>query len=56
MSETLRMHKKILITSTDVMFWLFLLPHARNLIENGYEVVGEAIALSLSPAKIIWIK
>ena len=37
------MHKKILITSTDVMFWLFLLPHAKNLIENGYEVVVACI-------------
>lgn len=37
------MNKRILITSTDVMFWLFLLPHAKNLIENGYEVIVACI-------------
>ena len=30
--------KHILITSTDVMFWLFLKPHAEHLMNNGYRV------------------
>lgn len=30
--------KRILITSTDMMMVQFLLPHAKNLSENGYEV------------------
>ena len=30
--------KKILITSTDSMMFLFLMPHVKNLIKKGYEV------------------
>lgn len=30
--------KKILITSTDVMMFQFLIPHIENFLENGYEV------------------
>ena len=32
------MSKKILVTSTDLMMVQFLLPHIRNLFENGYVV------------------
>lgn len=32
------MGKRILVTSTDLMMVQFLLPHIRNLAENGYEV------------------
>lgn len=32
------MGKKILITSTDLMMVQFLVPHVKNLSENGYEV------------------
>ena len=30
--------KRILITSTDVMMYLFLLPHVKYLVDNGYHV------------------
>ncbi len=32
------MGKRILVTSTDLMMVQFLLPHIRNLAENGYAV------------------
>ncbi|MFR0667177.1 MAG: glycosyltransferase family 4 protein [Faecalimonas umbilicata] len=32
------MDKRILVTSTDLMMVQFLLPHIRNLVENGYTV------------------
>lgn len=32
------MNKRILITSTDLMMVQFLVPHVRNLAQNGYEV------------------
>lgn len=32
------MNRRILVTSTDLMMVQFLLPHIRNLSENGYEV------------------
>lgn len=32
------MSKKILITSTDLMMVQFLIPHVKNLVENGFEV------------------
>ena len=32
------MSKRILVTSTDLMMVQFLLPHIRNLFENGYVV------------------
>lgn len=32
------MNKRILITSTDLMMIQFLVPHVRNLVENGFEV------------------
>ena len=30
------MNKRILVTSTDLMMVQFLLPHIRNLADNGY--------------------
>ena len=32
------MNRRILVTSTDLMMVQFLLPHIRNLSENGYEI------------------
>ena len=32
------MHKRILITSTDLMMIQFLVPHVINLAENGFDV------------------
>ncbi len=32
------MNRRILVTSTDLMMVQFLLPHIRNLVENGYTV------------------
>lgn len=32
------MNKRILITSTDLMMIQFLVPHVKNLVENGFEV------------------
>ena len=48
------MNRRILVTSTDLMMVQFLLPHIRNLSENGYEVEKENRAYELAYGKDIW--